>query len=133
MRRNQKLERIRKPRIFNVELTRIPDRNGNIDSASDVDTNVPWSVIDHSPDGFNWGYGGSGPADLALNILNAFVPPGTDGHEEVNCYRNTCSRTAWDLHQAFKNEFLVGMSMEGGPIEADTITEWLEAHTDERT
>lgn len=23
----------------------------------------------HSPDGFNWGYGGSGPADLALSIL----------------------------------------------------------------
>lgn len=23
----------------------------------------------HSPDGFAWGYGGSGPADLALSIL----------------------------------------------------------------
>jgi len=23
----------------------------------------------HSPDGFNWGYGGSGPADLAFSIL----------------------------------------------------------------
>ena len=23
----------------------------------------------HSPDGFNWGYGGSGPADTALSIL----------------------------------------------------------------
>ena len=23
----------------------------------------------HSPTGFEWGYGGSGPADLALNIL----------------------------------------------------------------
>ena len=27
----------------------------------------------HSPDGFNWGYGGSGPADLALSILTDFV------------------------------------------------------------
>jgi hypothetical protein len=25
--------------------------------------------INHSPDGFNWGYGGSGPAQLALSIL----------------------------------------------------------------
>lgn len=25
-------------------------------------------VINHSPDGFNWGYGGSGPAQLALAI-----------------------------------------------------------------
>lgn len=26
-------------------------------------------LINHSPDGFNWGYGGSGPAQLALGIL----------------------------------------------------------------
>lgn len=26
-------------------------------------------VWNHSPDGFNWGYGGSGPAQLALAIL----------------------------------------------------------------
>ena len=25
-------------------------------------------VRNHSPDGFNWGYGGSGPAQLALSI-----------------------------------------------------------------
>jgi len=25
-------------------------------------------VVNHSPDGFNWGYGGSGPAQLALAI-----------------------------------------------------------------
>lgn len=26
------------------------------------------SVVNHSPDGFNWAYGGSGPAQLALAI-----------------------------------------------------------------
>ncbi len=26
-------------------------------------------IRNHSPDGFNWGYGGSGPAQLALAIL----------------------------------------------------------------
>lgn len=26
-------------------------------------------VRNHSPDGFNWGYGGSGPAQLALALL----------------------------------------------------------------
>lgn len=30
-------------------------------------------VRNHSPDGFNWGYGGSGPAQLALAILLEFV------------------------------------------------------------
>ena len=31
-------------------------------------------IVNHSPDGFNWGYGGSGPAQLALAILLEFVP-----------------------------------------------------------
>lgn len=26
-------------------------------------------LFDHSPDGFQWGYGGSGPAQLALALL----------------------------------------------------------------
>lgn len=26
-------------------------------------------LVNHSPDGFNWGYGGSGPTQLALAIL----------------------------------------------------------------
>jgi hypothetical protein len=26
-------------------------------------------LVNHSPDGFNWGYGGSGPAQLALALL----------------------------------------------------------------
>jgi len=31
---------------------------------------TPSQVIrNHSPDGFNWGYGGSGPAQLALAII----------------------------------------------------------------
>jgi hypothetical protein len=31
-------------------------------------------VYNHSPDGFNWGYGGSGPAQLALAICMKFLP-----------------------------------------------------------
>lgn len=30
-------------------------------------------VYNHSPDGFNWGYGGSGPAQLALAIMLEFT------------------------------------------------------------
>jgi hypothetical protein len=29
-------------------------------------------IINHSPDGFNWGYHGSGPAQLALALLLEF-------------------------------------------------------------
>jgi len=31
-------------------------------------------IDNHSPTGFNWGYGGSGPAQLALAILMEFLP-----------------------------------------------------------
>ena len=31
-------------------------------------------VWNHSPDGFNWGYGGSGPAQLALAVLLEYIP-----------------------------------------------------------
>lgn len=31
-------------------------------------------VRNHSPDGFNWGYSGSGPAQLALAIMLEFLP-----------------------------------------------------------
>src|SRR6266436_5928682 len=44
----------------------------------------------HSPDGFEWGYGGSGPADLALNILGLFVAP----------------PEAWRWHQHYKGDVL---------------------------
>lgn len=32
------------------------------------------AVHDHSPDGFNWGYGGSGASQLALAIMLEFFP-----------------------------------------------------------
>ncbi len=32
-------------------------------------------VRNHSPDGFNWGYGGSGPAQLALAICLRYLSP----------------------------------------------------------
>lgn len=117
------LVELSKPLVFDVVLK----RDGN-DTTGEVITNVPWSVIDHSPTGFNWGYGGSGPADLALNILNAFVPPGTDGLEPVRCYRNTCSRTAQRLHQQFKWEFIASMDVAGGQISANAIRDWINKH-----
>lgn len=34
-----------------------------------LDPKPSQSVHNHSPDGFNWGYGGSGPSQLALAIV----------------------------------------------------------------
>jgi len=50
-------------------------------------------VWNHSPDGFEWGYGGSGPAQLALAIL---LEAGLSDDEAVR------------LHQRFKFAFVAG-------------------------
>ena len=50
----------------------------------------------HSPDGFNWGYGGSGPAQLALAILAHHL--GDD-------------KQAVRLHQAFKRRAIAPLPL----------------------
>ncbi|MCA9340716.1 MAG: hypothetical protein KDA17_07405 [Candidatus Saccharibacteria bacterium] len=73
-------------------------------------TNVEHVWAYHSPTGFEWGYGGSGPADLALNILLRFG----------------CSREEADqYHQKFKEDFVIQIPKEGGRISAEEIREWI--------
>lgn len=38
--------------------------------------------VNHSPDGFNWGYAGSGPAQLALAIWIELWPCGINGYQD---------------------------------------------------
>jgi hypothetical protein len=64
----------------------------------------------HSPTGFAWGYGGSGPADLALNILLMVT-----GNRDV----------AFRYHQDFKWEFIAPLPEEGGEINVEDVKEWL--------
>lgn len=45
-----------------------PDRNVWLDGEL-LDPAESQKVYNHSPDGFNWGYAGSGPAQLALAIV----------------------------------------------------------------
>lgn len=54
-------------------------------------------VWNHSPTGFAWGYGGSGPAQLALALLlRAGLKP----------------RRATALHQRLKSEFVAALPFE---------------------
>ena len=73
--------------------------------------NVPHAIVLHSPTGFEWGYGGSGPADLALNILYAVT-----GNKEL----------ALRHYQEFKWAFIAGMPKEGGTIRREDILAWLK-------
>lgn len=105
---------------------------------SECRSNVPRSVIQHSPDGFECGYAGSGPADLALNILNAFVLPRAErpttfceserDEDPVQVYRGVASRFAMRWHQKFKFEFIATMPRSGGDIPVAVVRAWIAEH-----
>jgi len=84
-------------------------RNSN----GDAIVNIPHKWRYHSPTGFGWGYAGSGPADLALNIL-------------LYC---GCSREkSFEMHQEFKRDFIVGIPYDGGTIAVEAVKEWVGKH-----
>ena len=67
-------------------------------------------VHNHSPDGFSWGYGGAGPAQLALAII----------------LLETDKETAIDRHQQFKNEVIAGLNREQGfTLTSEDVQRWL--------
>lgn len=61
----------------------------------------------HSPDGFNWGYGGSGPADTALSILTDCL-----GMEQSN-----------QLYQMFKWEIVAAWGEKWSITEGE-VKDW---------
>ena len=73
--------------------------------------NVPHRMVLHSPTGMEWGYGGSGPADLALNILLEF----------------TNRKFALSHYQSFKWDFVAKMDRDEATIRASDIREWIAA------
>lgn len=46
----------------------------------ELDPKAGQEIINHSPDGFMWGYGGSGPAQLALSIV-LFITNSITGYQ----------------------------------------------------
>lgn len=107
-------------------------------------------VVSHSPTGFECGYGGSGPADLALSVMHALLPPvpeaeeaaldALDGREleaalddpmrttvRAGASGQRVSALAWQLHQRFKADFIARMPREGGMVPIAEIRAWIEA------
>ena len=68
----------------------------------------------HSPTGIEWGYGGSGPADLARSVLLAL----------------TDEPTANALYQPFKHEVVAKIPEAGGVLRAADIRRWVERARD---
>lgn len=74
------------------------------------------AVFNHSPDGFSWGYGGSGPAQLALALL---LHVGVDDEEAVR------------MHQAFKRDVVACWPQTDHETDLD-IGEWIRRWRVER-
>lgn len=82
------------------------------DHGGDVHGDLPLrlDLANHSPTGFEWGYKGSGPAQLALAILAHFL--GDD-------------KKAFQLYQWFKQDMIAPLSREAWTIRAGDIVLWL--------
>lgn len=66
----------------------------------------------HSPDGFAWGYGGSGPAQLALALLLHFT------NDKLFSSR---------YYQMFKSDILVPMDIDlDFRIKDDVVRDWIK-------
>ena len=68
-------------------------------------------IVRHSPRGFEWSYGGSGPADLALSLLTEVA-----GREVAD---------RW--YQMFKHDVISQLPPPGWRIAAADIEAWLPA------
>lgn len=105
-------------------------------------------VIERRPDGvyanvplvgahsyeFEYGYGGSGPAELGLSALNAFVPACADGKDAMALGDSSklkirhISQFAWEFHHQFADEVLGLLPREDGRyvIKANDVHQWIQ-------
>lgn len=72
--------------------------------------NVSLYFAGHSPDGFNWGYNGSGPAQAALAILLECRP----------------YREALQFYQRFKEDFLAKQDKDKDFVIEVDIDDWMK-------
>lgn len=75
-----------------------------------LDPRYSQSVYNHSPDGFNWNYNGSGPAQLALALLL-----------EICTKEDACL-----YYQEFKRDIIAALPAGDFEMEAEVIFKWLE-------
>ncbi len=89
-----------------------------------VGTNVPRMVIHRSPMGYEWGYSGAGPSDLALNILEAVLTIERHKGKRIRCYAGDCWDVAYKHHVEFRSEF-IETAPNGAVIPYGRIRKWI--------
>lgn len=94
---------------LNVSYSGIRTPNGVLVTIDGAALNPRTDLRNHSPTGFEWGYEGSGPAQLALAILCDFLQD---------------DRKALEYYQEFKRDILAPIGATSWTIKSDSITEW---------
>jgi len=74
--------------------------------------------VKHSPTGFEWGYAGSGPSELARCILIDYLE-GAGQKEEMDWVEAN--------YQAFKFDVVAGLPKEGFELTEQQVSGWAEA------
>ena len=80
-------------------------------TVDDRPLNPRLDLWNHSPTGFEWGYGGSGPSQLALALL-------------ADCLND--DQRALALYQDFKWKVTAGLPREGWTLTDDAINQALQ-------
>lgn len=106
-------------------MRRVLSKDGHSQGASVV-TNIPHLVTHHSPSGFEFGYGGSGPADLALNACQLYLTIVGYRGRTTQCWRGYCFTLAWMLHQDFKRDFVEPTPQRGTIYSFDQLDAWFQ-------
>src|SRR3954471_11047708 len=114
------VERHTDVRIEGLTCWRAPDGTAR--------SSIPQRHVHYASTGFDWGFGGSGPADLALNVLACFLPLAPEATGVVLRDGSCVSEAAWALHEEFKYDLIATFPRSGGDITAKTISAWITAH-----
>ena len=91
-------------------------------------SSLPQRHVHYAPMGFDWGFGGSGAADLALNVLARFLPLAPDASGVALRDGSSVSEAAWVWHQECKYDLIAPLPRAGGHLPAATIRAWISTH-----
>lgn len=94
--------------------------------ADGAHASLPQRIVHHSPTGFAWGYSGSGPADLALNIVELALHALGYAGRRIDVYQGDCFALAWELHQEFKTDYVAQVPEQGATLPWNVILAWVQ-------
>lgn len=77
-------------------------------------------ILNHSPDGFSWGYGGSGPSQLALALLLYYLPAGKKNEG-----------LAVETHTMLKDDIISHLPQGDFDIDEEEILNWIRKNIHE--